>query len=134
MSKKKIYSIILIACLSGFIYLFFNSFYSKHIHFSMCIFKNVTGIPCPSCGTTRAIQLILHGNIIESLYMNPFGIIVISLMIIAPFWILYDVISNKDTFLLSYKKAEEIIRTKWITIVLISLVLLNWIWNIYKRL
>ena len=134
MSKKKIYSIILIACLSGFIYLFFNSFYSKHIHFSMCIFKNVTGIPCPSCGTTRAIQLILHGNIIESLYMNPFGIIVISLMIIAPFWILYDVISKKDTFLLSYKKAEEIIRTKWITIVLISLVLLNWIWNIYKRL
>jgi len=100
----------------------------------MCIFKNVTGIPCPSCGTTRAIQLILHGNIIESLYMNPFGIIVISLMIIAPFWILYDVISKKDTFLLSYKKAEEIIRTKWITIVLISLVLLNWIWNIYKRL
>lgn len=134
MSKKKIYSIVLMACLSGFIYLFFNSFYSKHIHFSLCIFKNVTGIPCPSCGTTRAIQLILKGNITESLYMNPFGIIVVLLMIIAPLWILYDVIDKKNSFLFFYKKAEEIIRIKWISIVLIGLVLLNWIWNIYKKL
>ena len=66
--------------------------------------------------------------------MNPFGIIVVLLMIIAPLWILYDVIDKKNSFLFFYKKAEEIIRIKWISIVLIGLVLLNWIWNIYKKL
>lgn len=134
MTKKKIYFVILTACLSGFIYLFFKTFYSKQIHFGFCIFKNVTGIPCPSCGTTRAIELILKGNITESLYMNPFGIIVITLMTIAPFWILYDVIYKKDSFLFFYKKTEESIRIRWVSIVLIGLVLLNWIWNIYKKL
>lgn len=134
MPKKRIYAIVLIACLSGFVYLFFNTFYNEKSPFGLCIFKNVTGIPCPSCGTTRAIQFILQGKIIESLYMNPFGIIVVTLMTIAPFWILYDVIFKKESFLLFYKKSEETIRTKWLSIVLIFLVIINWIWNIYKGL
>lgn len=134
MSKKKIYTIVLLACFSGFVYLFFNTFFSKNIHFGLCIFKNVTGIPCPSCGTTRAIQLILHGKIIESLYMNPFGIIVAVLMTAAPLWILYDAITQKESFLFFYKKSEEAIRIKWLSIVLIILVLINWCWNIYKGL
>ena len=111
-----------------------HTFFSKNIHFGLCIFKNITGVPCPSCGTTRAIQLILHGKIIESLYMNPFGIIVAILMTVAPFWILYDVIVQKESFLFFYKKSEETIRIKWLSIVLIILVILNWIWNIYKGL
>jgi len=134
MSKKKIYTIVLIASLSGFIYLFLNTFYVKNIHFGLCIFKNVTGIPCPSCGTTRAMQLILQGKIIESLCMNPFGIIVAVLMTVAPFWILYDVIVQKESFLFFYKKSEETIRIKWLSLVLIILVVINWIWNIYKGL
>ena len=134
MSKKKIYAIVLIACLSGFVYLFLNTHYGKNSFFGLCIFKNVTGIPCPSCGTTRAIQFILQGKIIESLYMNPFGIIVAVLMTIAPFWILYDVIFKKESFLFFYKKSEETIRIKWLSIVLIILVVTNWIWNIYKGL
>jgi hypothetical protein len=134
MSKKKIYTIVLIASLSGFIYLFLNTIYGKNIHFGLCIFKNVTGFPCPSCGTTRAIQLILQGKVIKSLYMNPFGIIVVVMMTIAPFWILYDLIAEKESFLLFYKKSEETIRIKWLSIVLIILVVINWIWNIYKGL
>lgn len=134
MSKKKIYTIVILASLSGFIYLFLKTFYSENIHFGFCIFKNVTGIPCPSCGTTRAVQLILQGKIIESLYMNPFGIIVTVLMAAAPLWILFDVIVQKESFLVFYKKAEETIRIKWLSIVLIILVVINWTWNIYKGL
>jgi len=66
--------------------------------------------------------------------MNPFGIIVAILMVIAPIWILFDIITKKDTFYFWYKKTEEIIQIKWIAITLIILVLLNWIWNIYKGL
>ncbi len=47
---------------------------------------------------------------------------------------LFDVITKKETFYYWYKKTEKIIRTKCIAITLVVLVLLNWIWNIYKNL
>ncbi len=134
MKKNKLYSILLIASIVGFAYLFYKIKFSESAHVTFCVIKNVTGYACPSCGTTRAVQLFLQGNFGASLQMNPFGIIVAILMVIAPVWILFDVIAKKDTFYFWYKKTEEIIRTKWIAIPLIILVLLNWIWNIYKGL
>jgi hypothetical protein len=134
MKKNKLYSVLLIASIVGFAYLFYKINYSESSHLSFCMIKNVTGYACPACGTTRAVQLFLQGNFAASFQMNPFGIIVAILMLIAPLWILFDVITKKDTFYFWYKKAEEIIRTKWIAIPLIILVLINWIWNIYKGL
>jgi hypothetical protein len=134
MTKNKLYTIVFIACFFGLAYLFYKINYSESSHLKFCIIKNATGYPCPSCGTTRAVQLFLQGNFGASLQMNPFGIIVAILMVISPIWILFDVITKKETFYFWYKKTEEIIRTKWIAITLIFLVLLNWIWNIYKGL
>jgi hypothetical protein len=73
--------------------------------------KNITGSPCPSCGTTRAIQLLLN-NI----------------------WIVFDLLFKKESFYKYYQKAECIIRSKWVAILLIILVIVNWIWNIKKEL
>jgi hypothetical protein len=102
--------------------------------FRVCIIKNATGFPCPSCGTTRAVALLLKGQLIESVLVNPFGILVAIIMIIFPIWVLMDVVLKNETFLKVYKKSEVIIRKPWLAIVLLFLVLLNWIWNIYKHL
>ena len=134
MTKNKLYAIISIACFLGLAYLFYKINYSESSHLTVCIIKNVTGYACPSCGTTRAVQLFLQGEIAASVLMNPFGILVAILMIISPIWILFDLITKKETFFFWYKKTEEIIRIKWIVIPLILLVILNWIWNIYKGL
>lgn len=96
--------------------------------------KNFTGYPCPSCGTTRAIQLLLKNNWMASLQMNPFGILVALLMGVLPLWIVLDTITKKETFFNNYQKAEAIIRTKKLAIFLIILVIFNWIWNIKKGL
>lgn len=134
MSKNKLYTFVLVACLLGFLYLIYSINYSESSHLKFCIFKNVTGYPCPSCGTTRAVQLFLRGNFVASLQMNPFGILVSILMLVLPFWIVYDGITHKDTFYTNYKKVEAILKTKWLAIMLIFLVILNWIWNIKKGL
>jgi hypothetical protein len=102
--------------------------------FRVCLIKNVTGYPCPSCGTTRAVTLLLDGKITESLLLNPFGILIAIIMTIFPLWILADIFLKKETFYSWYKKTEAIIRKPWLASVLILLVLLNWIWNIYKHL
>ncbi len=35
-----------------------------------CKFKEISGLPCPSCGGTRALSCLLHGQILESLYYH----------------------------------------------------------------
>lgn len=134
MTKNKLYLVLLVACLSGFLYLIYSINYSESSHIKVCIIKNVTGYPCPSCGTTRAVQEFLKGNLMNSFFMNPFGIIVAILMAIIPLWILFDLILKKETFYSNYKKIETIIRIRWVAIILIVLVILNWIWNIKKGL
>ena len=36
-----------------------------------CIFKKVFGIYCPGCGGTRAVNALLHGHILLSLWYHP---------------------------------------------------------------
>jgi hypothetical protein len=36
-----------------------------------CVFKTFTGIPCPTCGTTRSLVHLAHGDIAGSLILNP---------------------------------------------------------------
>jgi len=36
-----------------------------------CLFRAATGIPCPSCGTTRSLVHLAHGDIAGSLILNP---------------------------------------------------------------
>jgi hypothetical protein len=134
MSKNKLYSVLLVVIFSGYCYLFYSLHHSINSKISFCVFKNVTGYPCPSCGTTRAVQEFIKGNLMNSFYMNPFGIIVAIFMAIIPLWIVLDLIFKKETFYSSYKKIETIIRIRWIAIILIVLVILNWIWNIKKNL
>ncbi|WP_333599143.1 DUF2752 domain-containing protein [Flavobacterium sp.] len=134
MTRNKLYSLLLIACLAGFSYLFYHIHTLQSDTVRVCIIKNVTGYPCPSCGTTRAVALLLQGKIIESVLLNPFGIVVAVIMTLCPFWILTDIILKKETFYTWYKKTEATIRKPWLASILILLVLLNWIWNIYKNL
>lgn len=39
----------------------------------MCGFLKLTGLPCPTCGMTRAMCCISHGLFEESLYFNYMG-------------------------------------------------------------
>ena len=36
-----------------------------------CVFRSLTGFPCPTCGTTRAATAILEGNLIAAFTANP---------------------------------------------------------------
>ena len=40
-----------------------------------CPFHLITGLPCPGCGTIRALQHLLKGDVQQALYTNPVGLI-----------------------------------------------------------
>ncbi|MCP4607964.1 MAG: DUF2752 domain-containing protein [Planctomycetes bacterium] len=37
----------------------------------LCLIKRCTGIPCPTCGFTRGLLSLLHGNITQAWLFNP---------------------------------------------------------------
>lgn len=136
MVRNKLYVLVSTACAAGYIWLFLNyqRSVSDSIEPGVCMFKRLTGIPCPSCGSTRSVLSLLKGDFIGALISNPFGLIILSILILAPLWILYDIVLQKDSLLQVYNRTEIFLRRKWIALPLILLVILNWIWNIYKGL
>ncbi len=44
----------------------------------VCLFRQITGLPCPACGMTRSIVLTLHGHAATALRLNLAG----------PLWVL----------------------------------------------
>jgi len=133
---NKLYSILLIACITGYIWLY-NSFkYSitKNKSVEVCLIKYTTNIPCPCCGSTRSIISLIKGNFIEAFNLNPIGYLVALIMLIAPIWITTDILLRKNSFLKFYQKTERKIKKTKYAIPLILLLIINWAWNIIKGL
>jgi hypothetical protein len=122
-------------CTAGYVWFGLNqysTFVSKNSEIGVCLFKHVTNIPCPSCGSTRSLAALLSGDFLGSLLLNPLGLILAVVMLVLPLWVLFDVLSRKETFLKFYISAESVLKQKQIAIPAILLVVSNWIWNIYK--
>jgi hypothetical protein len=47
--------------------------------FPVCMFRLLTGLTCPGCGTTRALHEIVHGHFLTAFMLNPL------LLIASPF-------------------------------------------------
>lgn len=95
-----------------------------------CVFKKLTGLPCPGCGGVRAIRLLMEGEVLQAFYTNPLSILFCVCILILLSLMLADCIRKTDV-------ANRIIKKKWQplpTAVVIVLILANWIWNIYKGL
>jgi len=39
--------------------------------FPPCLFRLLTGLQCPGCGTTRALHHLLHGDVAGAFSLNP---------------------------------------------------------------
>ena len=101
---------------------------------TVCPIKNVTGYPCPSCGTTRSVSALLTADWHTALHTNPLGLLALALLVVVPLWLLSDVIFRKNGLHKAYLRFEEIFKRPYVYIPFFILILLNWIWNIAKGL
>jgi hypothetical protein len=137
MSRKRIYRLLGLFSLAGYAWLAWNGagLVSGKLVPGVCMFKSIMHIPCPSCGATRAILLFLHGNIVESLLLNPLGALLFIALIVVPIWLLADVLLKRESLFRFYNGMENTLRKHvWISVPLIAIVLVNWFWNIAKGL
>src|SRR6201988_4069648 len=68
--------------LAGSIYLYvFEP--GKTGFFPPCMFRALTGLTCPGCGSTRALHQILHGHFVAAFMLNPLFLLAIPLLLYA---------------------------------------------------
>jgi Protein of unknown function (DUF2752) len=135
MSKKNLYLLILGFALAGYswVVLSYYLLQTNNPTLNVCLFRQVTGIPCPSCGTTHAILSITKGNFRQALDKNILGFPVALMLVIFPLWILIDLIRKKGSFYQFYFWAESYLRKKWVAWSALIFLLANWGWNIFKN-
>jgi hypothetical protein len=49
---------------------------------SVCPFHQLTGLPCPGCGLTRAFVCLSHGQFVQSLHWHPIGWLVYGVFLV----------------------------------------------------
>ena len=86
----------------------------------LCTFRMLTGIPCPSCGSTRGELLLLEGDLLGAFLMNP--LVMITLAAVAAVLTL--------RLLFGLKVKWNLGRTeRWVYLALgIAALLANWAW------
>lgn len=123
----------LTCCLLGYVWLFY-SWTIEGKGLSVCLFKRIYHIPCPACGSTRAVMEICQGHLKEAFMLNPNGFLLASVLVVLPVWLLYDGLLKRDSFFLFYIKTNNLLGKRKVLGVFLFVVILNWIWTIFKDL
>jgi Protein of unknown function (DUF2752) len=48
--------------------------------FPACMFRTLTGLACPGCGSTRALHQLLHGHVGNAFTLNPLLLIALPIL------------------------------------------------------
>ena len=92
---------------------------------SLCMFRNITGLPCPFCGTTRSVGNILLGNFKDALNLNPLGYFSLAFLVLL--FISPSTIKGSSLYLAkkwwSLSQRNQILLT-------VSLLATTWIFNL----
>jgi hypothetical protein len=91
---------------------------------TFCVFKGLTGWPCPTCGSTRALsRLVVHLDPAGALAMNPFTTLV---AVVIAAWAVADVL------LLPRRRALRVgvspKAAKWLRVLAFGAFVLNWVY------
>jgi hypothetical protein len=90
----------------------------------LCMFRNVTSCPCPTCGGTRAAFTAAQGDLAGAFMLNP---LVVMAGIAALGWLMLRIVFG-CTIRLMWSPAAQI----WITIGVVALLAGNWAWVLWQ--
>ena len=97
-----------------------------------CLFKLLTGIPCPACGSTRAVLALLRGE--DVLAYNPLGILTFGAALLTLVMLSRDLVTGSDTLFRGWRRAEQFVSQPLIAAACIAVLATNWMWTIARGL
>jgi hypothetical protein len=90
-----------------------------------CFFKAATGIPCMTCGSTRALARLAHLDVFGAMRVNPLATIALSTVIVLG---LVELVLWMQGRTLSISLSPRQIRWSWVLAGLLLMV--NWVYLI----
>ncbi len=90
---------------------------------ALCTFKRLTGLPCPTCGSTRALARLAHFDVAGALLMNPLFVALASLLLV---WGMADLLLLPRGRAVQLEASPLLVRSFGITAV--TAILLNWVY------
>ncbi len=89
-------------------------------HLRPCIFRTLTGLPCPTCGTTSAAVAFLHGDLALAFARNPLATLFGAIFIVgAPIAALWAVAGGPAVVL-------RVPFPRWLRLVGVGVIFVNW--------
>ncbi len=88
---------------------------------TLCMFKGMTGLPCPTCGGTRAFGRLFRGDLTGAVLMNP--LVVLGALLVFG-WAIADLALLPKRRALALELHPRLAQVLRVTAVL--LLLLNW--------
>lgn len=99
---------------------------------TVCPFRLLTGLPCPSCGTGRAMVQLCRGDFRGAFMTNPIVFVLAAFGISVGGMMFLDLVFGKCTLPRFYSACGRILSRKAVLAVLLLLIAANWIWNLIK--
>lgn len=132
LSRGRLYPLLLFLSAGGYLWLFVSNDSSRAFGWNGCLIRYFFRVPCPSCGSTRAVHAAFHGEWLAALYYNPLGLLLAVLMVVIPVWIVIDLLRGSSSFLQAYRLMEKKLQCWPYALTGIVVILMNWIWNFQK--
>jgi len=85
---------------------------------TICMFRRFTGVPCPTCGGTRAFLSVLDGRLLDAFLLNP---LLMLFEILALVWLAAKLVLGRR---LSLRLSPVERRVTWAALALVFF--LNW--------
>lgn len=131
--RDRLYRTTGLICLLGVSWLGLGRFFQ--LHTTVCPVKLISGCPCPSCGSTRSIQLLLEGRWLDAIELNPLGLVSLLLFSTIAILLLIDLLTKRSYFYHAYQRTGQFLsKHRLLSVLLVALVIANWVWNIQKQL
>jgi hypothetical protein len=90
---------------------------------TFCVFKGMSGLPCPTCGSTRVVARLFDLDLAGALAMNPFTTLV---AVVIGAWAIADLV------LLSRRRSLRVglspLGVRWLRGVALVAFLANWVY------
>ncbi len=97
----------------------------------VCTFHMLTGIPCPGCGSTRAMRQLLEGNFEQALHFNPLTVCVFAAIAIFDLYAVLVLLFRLPRIRVGPLPPKF---GKWTRMFVLSSIALNWAWVIHAGL
>ncbi len=93
------------------------------VEFQLCVFYRLTGLPCPTCGSTRGVLRAFNGEFVKAWLTNPF----IFTMFMFIFFRLAGQLFFAKKITIIYSRLEQTIAYS----LLLGFFILNWIYLLF---